>query len=43
MGVEKRQELERPHRCLEKRQGLRVLRHRRGNPETELDRNLMRF
>lgn len=42
MGKEKRQELERSQRFLGKRQGMRIMSHVRGNPETEVSRNLPR-
>ena len=40
MGKEKRRELERSHRFLGERQGMRIMSHDRGNPETEVCRNL---
>ena len=42
MGKEKRRELERSPRFPGERQGRRIMSHDRGNPETEVSRNLNR-
>jgi len=40
MQEEKRRELGRPHRLLVEEDGMWILRHRRGNPETDLSQSL---